>query len=415
MVHRGWNWIQGTVKVSVLGAEPQRFLNICRAKGIFIWELRIEEGTTTFHILASDFKKLRPICKKTGTKVKILKKQGAPFLKKKAKKKRSFLIGVTAAFVLLYGLTFYVWNISVEGNYSYSSQEITDYLYSMEITNGILKSHIDCDAIETAIRNKYNDITWVCAELSGTRLIIHIKENFDTQVAAEEEYPYHLVSKSEAVVTSILTRSGTPLVKIGDTVKKGDILVSGIVSVFNDDGEIIDNILVNADADIYGKTTYTFHDEIPLSYKEKAYTGNVINNYFVMVDNGKLVFQTTETDYQNYDKITSDHWISLLKNFYLPVHYGQERICEYIWVEKQYTEAEAKQEAEARFAQFLENFTKKGIQIVEKNDTIDMIGSNCVIEGTVTVIEPLGKVRPIEQSELPETSTERTTSTNEHN
>ena len=37
---------------------------------------------------------------------------------------------------------------------------------------------------------------------------------------------------------SIVTRSGIPQVKIGDEVKKGDLLVAGEVPIYNDDETI---------------------------------------------------------------------------------------------------------------------------------------------------------------------------------
>ena len=411
MVQHGFQWFCGTVTIAVFGEEIQRFFNICRANELFLRDIQTENGQTVFSMNAAEVKKLKPILKKTHTKIRILKKTGLPFLRLKLRKKRSFTVGVILAGLMLYSLTFFIWNITVEGNYSYTAGEITDFLNSMQVTGGILKANVDCDAIEKAIRNQYNDITWVCAELNGTRLIIHIKENYDTQIPKEEADPYHLTAKRDAVVTSILTRSGTPLVKQGDTVKAGDILVSGIVSVYDDNGEPMDHLLVNADADIYGETTYTYHKEIPLAYREKEYTGNQIVNYYCMIDQGRLLLQTQKTEFADYDRMTDDHWVSILKNFYLPVHYGTETILEYRWVDKTYTEAEANQVAEADFNLFLEKFIKKGIQIIEKNDTIQIIGENCVVDGTVTVVEPIGKVRPVEQSELPEINTEGTEKT----
>ena len=52
------------------------------------------------------------------------------------------------------------------------------------------------------------------------------------------------------VVTSMITRAGTPKVKPGDEVEKGQILVSGIVDVYNDAKEVVNQRPVSADADI---------------------------------------------------------------------------------------------------------------------------------------------------------------------
>ena len=50
--------------------------------------------------------------------------------------------------------------------------------------------------------------------------------------------PSHSSNKG-CVIKEIITRSGTPMVKPGDVVRKGDILVSGIIEVMDDFGGIL--------------------------------------------------------------------------------------------------------------------------------------------------------------------------------
>ena len=54
---------------------------------------------------------------------------------------------------------------------------------------------------------------------------------------------------------SIVTRSGVPLVKVGDQFKKGDILVSGTLEIKNDAQETIGYEYTSADADLYARTS----------------------------------------------------------------------------------------------------------------------------------------------------------------
>lgn len=49
----------------------------------------------------------------------------------------------------------------------------------------------------------------------------------------------------------MVTRQGTPLVRAGDEIKKGQELVSGIVDITDDSQEVIRYAYVQADADIY--------------------------------------------------------------------------------------------------------------------------------------------------------------------
>lgn len=56
--------------------------------------------------------------------------------------------------------------------------------------------------------------------------------------------------------------------------EKGQVLVSGIVELHNDGGEVIKKCPVYADADIYINTTYNYSDEFSMIYPDKQYTGS---------------------------------------------------------------------------------------------------------------------------------------------
>ena len=82
-----------------------------------------------------------------------------------------------------------------------------------------------------------------------------------------------LIAGSGGVIESIVTRKGVPQVQVGDRVKKGDLLVSSEIPIFNDEKEVTGYQYCGADADIFIRTVYEYQDEFPLIYEEKVYTG----------------------------------------------------------------------------------------------------------------------------------------------
>ena len=389
-------YIQGTVTITLISGSPERFFNICAQRDLLIWDVMHVGSYYQFKMKVKDFKSTKEILKKTDSRFKILKKEGLPFFLYKNRRKKGFAVGCSLFLVLLYCLSFFIWDISLEGNYSYSEGEIVDFLEQNNIVHGLLKKNIDCDAIEKSIRNKYFDITWVCAEINGTRLIIHIKENFDSEVVQKETDPYNLTANKEAVITSIVTRSGTPFVKVGDEVKTDDVLVSGAVNIYDDFGEVLRTSFVNADADIYGKTSYEYNDKFSLNYIEKRYTGQEFKNYYTDFSKYKLLFQMKENTFLKYDEFSDDTHLKVLRNYYLPFHFGTCIYKEYEEIEKNYTKKEAEVLANEKLALFLDKLEKKGIQILENNVTIETNGRYCRAMGEIVVIEKLGKVTTIE-------------------
>ena len=63
--------------------------------------------------------------------------------------------------------------------------------------------------------------------------------------------------------------------------------------------------------------------------------------------------------------------LRLFQNYYLPIYIGRDYIREYLTEEKIYTREEIKTLFEGKIQKFIESLDEKGVQIIEKNVTID--------------------------------------------
>ena len=59
----------------------------------------------------------------------------------------------------------------------------------------------------------------------------------------------------------------------GDTCKKGDILVSGVLELKNDSQEVYQYQYVKADADVYIQYKLAYYHEVPMEYQEEVFAG----------------------------------------------------------------------------------------------------------------------------------------------
>ena len=219
--------LRGVVLVSTDNPAPERFFNLCRMKKIRIWDITKTDKGCQFSIGAADYLQLKEPLKKCGMKLVILRKTGLPFFMVRYRKHYSFVAGMLLAASLLQIMSMFVWEIEVDGNSYYTDNVIVSYLQGNDVYVGCRMSKVMCDSLEQKIRKDFDDITWVSAEKSGTKLIVHIKENDGDNVAGKAKSPSDIIASSDGVVESIVTRCGTPLVKKGDEVKTGDVLVSG--------------------------------------------------------------------------------------------------------------------------------------------------------------------------------------------
>lgn len=168
------------------------------------------------------------------------------------------------------------------------TQQLLQFLEEEGITYGMSKRKIRCTSLAEAMRRKFPEITWVSAKLSGTQLIFEIREGTLPPKEQKEEDSCSLFSEVEGTVEKIVTRRGTPLVKEGDSVERGQELVSGILNITDDSQEVMRYEYVHADADIYIRHKVSYYDTFPLDVEKKVSTGKAKKFFFLQIGSLRL-------------------------------------------------------------------------------------------------------------------------------
>ena len=400
-------YLQGYVRVRLFGYAPERFLNLCSNHNILIWNLEYREEQYEFCLSVRGLKRLKPILKKTRTRLVILERTGLPFVMNRYRKRKLFFTGIILCCGLLYTMSLFVWKIEVNGNLHETDSNIIKFLEEKQVYHGLLKSKINCEKIEEELRAAYGDIIWASAKLQGTMLIIDVQENLATNQQMQEsqdkdETPSDLVADKEAEIYSILTRKGTPQVEKGMQVKKGDLLVEGKNPVMNDAGEVANYQYCVSDADILGITQYSYTDSFSLEYDYKNFSGRDSTALGIRLFEGQFQFPHISHKFKEYDTITDEYDLKLGDTFYLPLQILRETRREYQTEKKRYTKEEAKQLAKEKLNDFCKELTEKGVQIIENNVMIVADEKNCTASGSLKVIEPLGARKATSITDIPQ-------------
>ena len=387
------NWLirylKGYVHIRLISREPERFLNLCAHNRILLWRLVSRDGFYEMYLSAADFFRLHSLCRKSGSRIKVIGKYGLPFFLYRNRKRKAFFLGILLCMCLLYVLSLFIWNIHVSGNYANSTGTILAFLEQEGITHGILKAKLNCSEIAALLREEFSNITWVSAKIEGTQLILEVKENVDGYVAEEETptEPSNLVASKDGIVASIITRSGTPLVLPGASCKEGDVLVSGEIAVNNDNLEVVGYRYVPADADILIETVWYYYDEFPLVYEERSYQEEGFPFPFLQIGDFRLESFLPWKETETSDVETYLWKIHLTENFVLPVSVGYQRNLPYTIEKKEYSREEAQELARRHFEQYKEKLEKEQIQVKESSVTTEITDTACRTRGTVTVLE----------------------------
>lgn len=405
-------YIRGFLTIKVWGFSPERFMNLCSNHHIFLWDITNHGEYYTMNIALKAFYRLRPVARKTGTRVVITKRYGLPFLSVKMWRRKFFLAGMVGSLAFWIWMSCFIWTIEIEGNYFVSTDVFMDFLDEQSVKSGMKKHRVDIEALEKEIRAHFHIITWTSARIDGTKLIIQIKEN---QMLEEDSQRVHteegmdLVASKEGMIMEIVTRTGIPRVKAGDTVSKGDILVEGGIPIMNDDATVRYYNYCIADADVKLQCIYTMKDEISEKYQKKLYTQRQRTRHFLMLGEKKIGLPQLGGSYEMYDVTEEKKQLKLFKNYYLPVYIGRKQIKEYVLEDKTYSEEEIKILFEERIYKFIETLKEKGVQIIEKNVTIKKTSGVWKLKVDFLAIEKTGilqKTQLVQVEEVVEENSE---------
>ncbi len=382
-------YIKGYLRIKIVGYSPERFLNLCRHHHIYLWGLTLHMQDYEMFIGISGFRKLKPILKKTKTKVVILNRYGLPFFLHKYRKRKVFFIGAVGCILSIYLFSTIVWNIHIEGNYSQTDEVILEFLETKHVYHGMPKSKLNCERIAKDIRKEFDDVIWVSVSIQGSRLMIQVKENTDTvpQKVNKEEKVTDLVASENGEVVEMIARSGVPLVSVGDKVKKGDVLVSGRVEIKNDAKEVVEYRYQPADADIRLKVSSSYQSEIPIDYINKKYTGKERSQFFLKTENHLFGFGFLQNKFKHKEVYTSEKQLRLGEHFYFPLYYGKKCVKEYVTEKKKRSDKEIQKILSKEFQNFCKDLEEKGVEIIEKDVKIYKGSKTAKAEGKLTLIQ----------------------------
>ena len=428
--------VSNQVRCLVTGEETLRFVNLCRNNGIELRHLVRRENAIQMEIDAENFKKLRPLVRKTHVKIHILNRHGPAFFFYRHKRRWWFLLGMTVFAGMIYILSLFVWLIDIDGNRKYTDALILQALAQMDVKTGCRKSEIDLPEIEEELRIMYNEITWVSASIAGTKLQIELREgdlkisessgggqtgnvkrvenrenNPKTQNGeSETDLPANLVADEDAIITNLVVRRGTVAVRYGDEVKKGDVLIEGKVYIYNEDETLKKVDYLTAEGDVFGKYQELYEKHYQRKHEVRSYTGKNYRELGVAIVGKSFCLPVWENilKKQLEENTLSEVWswkkqFRLTPTFYLPFALEYTEYVPYENVVEEYTDEVIKKMAEEELQKYLNELEKKGVQIISNSVTISLDADGGHVKGTLILDGPIGKEVPISSEHMAST------------
>ncbi len=378
-------YVSGYVNIVIEGYYIEQFINICNNKQIDLWNIKKENSIKVYaSVCITDFKKLKQICKKTKCKIKIQSKKGLPFIIKKYKKRKFFFIFLLLIILTIIILSNFIWNIEIESDADIPKEEILELAQSEGLEIGKRKGAIDTKAVINKIRLERDDISWVGIEIDGTNATIKlVKADEKPEIINDDEY-CNIVADKNAMILKVSAQNGTPLVKEGDIVTNGDVIVAGWM-----EGKYTGKQYVHAQAEIQAKVWYTTIEKVYLQETKKVETGEAKSSYSVKINNFQINLPKSLPKFQKYDTIEENKKLKLFSNFYLPFELVKYTYKEYKEEQVVHSIEEAKQIGIDRAKESLQEKID-GKEILDKQVKVRTEKDYIEVEVTYEVKENIG-------------------------
>ena len=398
MLLNTWQYAKGYVRIKITGFSLERFLNMAAYRGIYLWDVtRTSEGVE-LNVTIQGFKMLKTCAKKTRCRTKIIKKNGIPFILYRYRK-RKLLMGGVAFFVLgLFILSSFVWRIEIEGNETLSNDAVMVFLEEQGLRIGAPKISLSDRSLSQALLNNFAEISWADVHTRGTRTTVRLAEALPPQEILDRRTPAHVIATADGLITNVITWSGAPMVRQGDVVRAGELLVSGILELVPDTpGTPL--VYAHAQAEVWARRYHPIEFTVPFTYSEKFFTGQTATSRTLQLlfpANLRINMPGGSNSFTSYDKITTHHQPGIASNYPMPVILSTTYYLEFSWQPRTRTIDEAKDLADRMITGRIIREFDFGIDIIDRQVMFEETADALLVSALIITHERIDIQVPIE-------------------
>ncbi len=258
MLERGLSWWRGWIAFKAEGGMPAALLNAAVKSGVQLWNIRRKGIALYARCRAKDYARLRRPARRAGMRLRLIKRHGLPFFLARTHDRWGLAVGSVVAAWLLYLLSGRIWSVSVSGNAVTAEESIRQAVAQWGVCVGAPIDGLDISAIRLQSLSQIDGVAWLTVNLEGSVARVELLESDTPPTILETDTPSNLVAKCDGWIRSMSVYSGESVVKTGDAVTAGTLLVSG--------ASIGDKRLLfrRSLGEIMAQTEHTFTVTVPL-------------------------------------------------------------------------------------------------------------------------------------------------------
>ena len=349
------------------GLNLERYLRQAAESNLTVTAVKRNGRRMTAIAEESDFLALQTLAEQGGWRFTRGCRRGAGRLVDCVIARKTLLVMATVIVVILFLSTQVIWHIELRDAGIYAA-DLEAYLMQHDIHPMKMKRSVDLNTLRDALEWRYPDIAWADCGWRGGTLCIRLVQGTAMGDAVSQNGAGDIIASRDGIVESVITLAGTDLVKPGDVIRKGQMLIQGMERVA-DEGVIP----VMARGQVFARVWENVAVRVPLWETQTNYTGRetvvttVICPWFSLWSLPEQIYDTEDIEYRK----------TPLGGIFLPLSFAEQTHMETELMSKRRNEEVVRAEAgEAALRALLEKAGKR-------DDLVDKWVDCCMIEDEV--------------------------------
>ncbi len=264
----------GSCRLQVEAEHRLAAMNLCMQMGFaytdFCWR---EDGCVQFSCSAASAKTFLAACRAREIPISVIARRGLPSFLARLAKRPGLIVGAALGIALFIFSGLFVWDVQVSGNEKITQQQVIEELRAAGFGVGSYLPGLQIRQLENRVLMSSENIGWLSINLDGTVAHVQILEQVNGEEKGETaaKNPANLIAARDGQIEYLALYRGNAVVTVGQAVKAGELLVSGLY-----DSQNAGFRYTRAAGSVMARTERTLEIEIPLQYEQKIYRESIL-------------------------------------------------------------------------------------------------------------------------------------------
>ena len=225
-----WRLLRGYAEFRASGGFAARFLNLCDAMRLHVWDLQFEGGDVCGRVSCRDYRRLRLAAGKAGMRLRCTGKRGLPFFLRRSRARWGLAVGAAVCAGLAVFLSGFLWSVETGDVGAVNEQALRAAAAQIGLYPGAKKPSMNGEDLAVALRRQMDGaLSWAAVNVRGCRAVLEAREAAALQTLPDPAFgaPCDLVADFDGLLLQLEVHSGEKKNAVGNGVKTGDLLISG--------------------------------------------------------------------------------------------------------------------------------------------------------------------------------------------